>query len=606
MIPVPASSRSRASLLEAALVSAAALGLLIVLGRGFGPYWDSWVYFAPAEKFSRWISSWWDGGQVPPMTEWRYYWPDEQKHPPLMEVGAGFFHALFRRELGNLGSCNLIISFFAALWCGAACLFLKHHLGRKLALLGLALAAGSPQFWVHAVILNIDGLIAAVYGMALLVFLFWDRGWRGKAAAYGILTLGFLTKLQAFYLVPILAGWAGWTAYRRSQESPDVRAPREVIRELSLALGVAFLASLTTFVLWPCLWLDFPKGLETYLQFMTHHSNVPVLYFGTLYKGDAIPPWHYPWVFTAIGLPPVLVAPVLVRAGRMIWNAFPKRQQHNSPLPLVILSEAKDLVSVKPTVEVEILRSAPNDRLRDQWPFQPSAVQGECLLWAGMLVPLLVSSLPQAPKYDGIRLLLPAYGPLVLLSALEIGVWWKALQHGFLASLSKGVQTAVLVCAGVLVVLPTARIYPYNLVYYSPLIGGVQGARLLGFELDYLGVSMHRLNPKLNEVAKAGDVLLLAGCNAVVGEAGKEGWPPIPRGMAVIDFKLVREINYESRSVFAIISSRYGDLTPDAQRVLELVPPLDTVTYRGERLFSLHRITKEFVQTLAAEERPRS
>jgi hypothetical protein len=209
--------------------------------------------------------------------------------------------------------------------------------------------------------------------------------------------------------------------------------------------------------------------------------------------------------------------------------------------------------------------------------------------------------MPQAPKYDEVRLLLPAYGPLVLLCALEVGSWWRWLLTRWGQQFSPLIRRACLMVIGVLILLPSVKIYPYNLVYFSPLIGGITGAREKGFDLEYLGVSMHRLNPKLSEVARPGDILLLAGCNALVYHDGPEGWPAIPAGLHPIDFKLLREVSFSNRSVFAILSSRYGDLGPDARLVLEKLPPLDTVAYQGERLFSLHRITPEFVKSLPHE-----
>jgi 4-amino-4-deoxy-L-arabinose transferase-like glycosyltransferase len=531
------------------------LFLLITLGRGFGPYWDSWNYYYPSEKFSQWLSAWWDGGKVPPMTDWRYYFPEEPSHPPLMEWGAAFSHALFRRTLGNLGACRLFIEVFAALWCSAAYLFLTPRVGRRLALLGVVLFAASPRFWVHAVLLNIDGLMASVYGLAILTFFWWQHGWKGKVAAFAMLFLAFLTKLQAIYLIPLLLAWVGSVAW---VSPPDGRSRlAHLARELILASAIVLLAGLTVFSVWPALWLDFPKGLETYIAFISRHMNVPVLYFGTLYKGLDHPPWHYPWVFSAIALPPAFLLPMLIRLFRLGWGTV--RGKHG-------------LMG------------------REEW-----------LLWGAMLVPLAVSSLPQAPKYDEVRLLLPAYGPLGLLSALEIGAWWKWAESKWLASLSGGVRHAMLACLGFFILLPAIRIYPFNLVYYSPLIGGVSGACQRGFDLEYLGVSMHRLNPKLQQVAKAGDILLLAGCNALVFEEGKEGWPAVPQGIMAIDFKLIREIDFRGRSVFAIISSRYGDLGREALLVIEKVPALDTVSYGGERLFSLHRITPAFVESLPKE-----
>lgn len=530
---------------------------LTFFGRAFGPYWDSWYYFHHAEPFSRWISSWWTGEPVPPLSDLRTYFPEEDMHPPLMVYGAGFLHALFHRILGNLGSCRLIIILFSGLWCGAFYLFLRNRAGRALALAGLALLAGCPRFWVHAVLLNIDGLVASIYGLALLSFLCWDHGWKGKAVIWSMLTLGFLTKLQAFYLIPILGLWVSLRAWNTNLSLPFSARLLVIFREWLKVGLVVVLALSAAFLAWPSLWIDFPDGLVRYLRFITRHSNVPVLYFGTLYKGDSIPPWHYPWIYTALALSPLPILLILSRACRKAWNRMSHNQHHPNPV--------------------------------------------DPLLWIGFITPLLVSSLPMAPKYDEVRLLLPAYGPMFLLAAQELAWWYGRFENSIKAWIRIPYRRLIVLGISVFILLPSIRIYPYNLVYFSPIIGGVSGAREKGFDLEYLGVSTHFLNPTLQKVARGGDILLMAGCNSLVYENGPEGWPPIPPGLYPVDFKLLREVSFEKRSVFAILSSRYGDLGPEAHLVLKKIPPLATVEYEGERLFSLHRITPDFVKELPDE-----
>lgn len=554
---MPASRFRSSPWAEGCVVVLATILGLAVFGRAFGPYWDSWYYFHHAEPFSRWLASWWTGESVPPLSDFRAYFPEEDMHPPLMVYGAGFFHAFFHPLLGHLGSCRLIIICFSALWCGAFYLFLRSRVGGMLALSGLALLAGCPRFWVHAVLLNIDGLVASIYGLALLSFRLWDRGWQGKAWIWFILTLGFLTKLQSFYLIPILGVWVAVCSWKARIAEPVASRCQAAFVQCLSAGGVVLLALLAAFLAWPALWIDFPDGLYRYIRFITRHSNVPVLYFGTLYKGDSIPPWHYPWLYTVLALPPLPVLLILSRAVRKAWNRCSGKTHHPSPV--------------------------------------------DPLLWMGFLTPLLVSSLPFAPKYDEVRLLLPAYGPMFLLAAQELAWWFGCFEEAVKARVRFPYRRLILLGVTVLILLPSIRIYPFNLVYFSPLIGGVSGAREKGFDLEYLGVSMHLLNPTLQKVAREGDVLLLAGCNALVYEKGPEGWPPIPPGLFPVDFKMLREISFEKRSVFAILSSRYGDLGPEAHLVLDKLPALATVAFNGERLFSLHRITPEFVQQLPGE-----
>jgi len=533
------------------------LSLLIVLGRGFGPYWDTWFYHDHAMRWSGWFSSWTGTVDAPSLlSDPRHYFPDEKRHPPLLEWGGGLFNALFSNPLGNLSSARLFVELFAVIWSVASYLFLKPRIGRGPALVGVALFWGSPRFLLHAVLFAIDGLIASIYGITLLSFLFWDKGRKGKALVYGMLTLALLTKLQALFLIPILLVWRLGIVWSEGREGGSKNRVRLFSETMNVA-GVVIASGLTAFCLWPALWLGFPKGLLDYGSFITHHSNIPVLYFGKVYKGPATPPWHYPLVFTLIALPLSLTVPFLVRLTRSL--------------------------------------------LPGTGPWRNRITKDEMLLWLGTAVPLLVSSIPQAPKYDGIRLLLPAYGPLSLLAALEIGDWWKRTEKRFLSSCSLLLRGVLLLALAVFLLMPTLRIYPYNIVYYSPLIGGVTGAREKGFDLDYLGIAAHRLNPTLRRYARKGDILLLAGCNALVGQPNREGWAPVPAGVVPIDFKLLRRIKFDHRNVFAIISSRYDDLGPDARRVLRNLPALDRVEYRGERLFSLHRITKDFVRSLPKE-----
>ncbi len=548
------------------LVEAAFLGLIlfiavVILGRGFGPYWDSWFYYDQAARWGAWFASWWGGAEARSLlSEPEWYFPDQTeyaRHPPFLEIGGGFFNALFGNTIGQLSSCRLIVEFFAAFFSAACYVFLKPRCGRGLAVLGVLLFWGSPRFFLHAVLFAIDGLIAAVYGLALLSFLLWDRGRWGKAVISASLVLGLLTKLQSLYLFPILFLWIGWNVFSRSDR--EGTWTKQLAIEWGKAAALSAGVFLTAFLLWPANWMNWPEGIKAYLEFITRHSNIPVLYFGTLYVSESHPPWHYPWVYTMIAIPLWVTLPVVVRA-------------------------------------IRFGVAVPQKRFMDYY-FE------ELLLWLGMLFPLLVSSMPEAPKYDGIRLLLPAYGPMTLLAALEISRWWKwgMDRHG--EKLSRMIQSALLGLLMLLVLLPTLRIYPHNLVYYSPLIGGPKGAHAAGFELEYLGVTLHHLNPVLAENARPGDILLLAGANAMVRPDPKESWPPFPNGILVADFKLLNEFdehfggfNFKRQQVFAILSSRYADLRETGELVLEKIPPLAMVEYEGERLFSLHRIPESFAK----------
>jgi hypothetical protein len=197
---------------------------------------------------------------------------------------------------------------------------------------------------------------------------------------------------------------------------------------------------------------------------------------------------------------------------------------------------------------------------------------------------------------------------MVLLAAFELHKAWQTCVHYFLSRYSPLLRGSLITLISFLIILTTVRIYPYNLVYFTPLISGTSGAQKAGFDLEYLGVTMQQLNPALQKVTQPGDILLFGGCNAVARDMELDGWPSIPQNRVVIDFKLLYQEPYASklrqivastpRQAYAILSSRYGDLGEAARLILAEIPPIAQVTYQNERLFSLHRLPDEWISNL--------
>lgn len=558
------------------LLGGAIFSLLITFGTGFGPYWDSWLFYNRAMPWSFWLSSWWNGQPGPSLLNWQLFFPDTSRHPPLMEIGGGFCHALFRGTFGELGSCRLFVEFFTALSLAAMYGFLKTRIGRIGGLLGVCFFLGSPRFLVHGVRFGIDGLIGALYGIAVIAFLGWGQRSGSLALILLLLVLSFLTKIQGLYLIVVLVCWIlllNLERTRKGQYFFNPQAGNDLASGLILvgmALGIAIL-------LWPPLWINFPEAFNQFIHFTTHHVKIAVLYFGTKYGEENPTPWHYPWGFCLVALPLWLTLPLLVKVLRrlvmMCLSTLRNRRYRtdtNNPSP--------PPVSLMPTSML------------------PSQEEG--LFWIAMLIPLGISSLPDVPRFDGIRLLLPAMIPWVILVTDEILCCWRWVELRFLNSLHTGFRRLLITPLLLVVLLPSINIYPYNLCYYSPLIGGTTGARHAGFDLDYLGVSMHLLNPALSKVAQAGDILLLHGGNAPVFHAGPEGWTPVPEGIRAGRFVLNPDLLSEKGKIFAIIGSRYSDFNPKIEAILREIPPIETVTYKGERLFSLHLLEKPFIRNL--------
>lgn len=206
---------------------------------------------------------------------------------------------------------------------------------------------------------------------------------------------------------------------------------------------------------WPWLWLDLVPHSREYLAFHLSHAAYNVWYLGRLYQ---YAPWHYPFVMTAVTTP-----------------------------ALVLILGVLDLIP-----------SAP----------RRGAHPGSVLLFFGLLICLLPNALPASPKYNGVRLFLPAFP---FLAALAGGAFaW--LQHRLAGVLHVrergGRRLSALACAalGALLLYPSAVgvlvTHPYQLAYYNTFVGGVGAATDRGFETIYWGQVFQEAPPFLNAVEK--------------------------------------------------------------------------------------------------------
>jgi hypothetical protein len=205
---------------------------------------------------------------------------------------------------------------------------------------------------------------------------------------------------------------------------------------------------------WPLLW-HFPvAGVKAYLLNKTQRMLIPVHYLGATWR-DTPAPWHYPFVMLAAATP----LPILAGAAVAAANAL--------------------------------------RRARERW----RAAAPEALTLAAFAFPVLLLAMPGVPKYDGIRLMLPALPFLAAAAAGGLLCLWDRLRA------SPGRRALAAACAGALtlwLLLPALLFHPYQLAYYGELVGGPAGARRLGFETTYWGdtfdgKALHFLNRHVPE-----------------------------------------------------------------------------------------------------------
>jgi len=214
-------------------------------------------------------------------------------------------------------------------------------------------------------------------------------------------------------------------------------------RMLPKAAVAFFLVSPAVFFAgWPWLWHDTAAHLKEYLMFHVKHYPVLIYYFGEVHK---YAPWHYPFLLTAITMPTLFLSLALVGVGESLVRGSTKA---------------------------------------GKWLF--------VLCGLGYLLP---SAMPFAPKYNGVRLFLPAFPFLTGLAGGGFALLHDGLARGlerirpFARITRLRGKLAFLLGLGLLLpaVVGLLQVFPHELAYYNSLIGGPRGARKQGFETIYWG-----------------------------------------------------------------------------------------------------------------------
>ena len=182
---------------------------------------------------------------------------------------------------------------------------------------GFALLA-MPRVFAHAHLAALDTFLSLFWTLALLAG---DRALRSQRptlamAGAGVLwALALLTKIHAWFLLPILGIWSlGWLSPRRAV----------------LAMLVWTVVGISLFWLgWPWLWYDTWNRLQAYLGTGVTRSTIMVQYFGQV-VADRDVPWHYPWFYFAATVPAGLLVLGTVGIVRS-WTI-----RHADPLPLLL------------------------------------------------------------------------------------------------------------------------------------------------------------------------------------------------------------------------------------------------------------------------------
>lgn len=207
-------------------------------------------------------------------------------------------------------------------------------------------------------------------------------------------------------------------------------------------MGVTWM--LAMMLLWPYIFVNPIGNLFQAIQVLSRYPwNGPVLLNGVVYPATNLP-WYYASEWIVIGSPPALVPLALLGMGLAVaaWlRGWRRDRQVDARLAAVLL------VALAPLAAIIVLRSV---------------------------------------LYDTLRQFLFVFPPLILLAAYGLVRGVTALyRRRQLASRVAAVGLAVLTLGSyMLVVADMIALSPYEYIYFSPVVGGLAGARG-NFPLDY-------------------------------------------------------------------------------------------------------------------------
>lgn len=471
MIP-PEGQRGRQLLNRraAVLLALATFVVLAATAGGYGLSYDEPVYMSRAMRAAEWLSLLFQSPSLACRAETiRRLWDatgDEQ--PGLMKLIAGpamVLSAAWLPPLAAMRSATVLVTavlvamlyaFVAGVWRRTEALF---------AVLGLLLM---PRVFAHCHLLAQDAPVMAWSFLAVAAAYQYarklgaerppdGRWYLSERPGFWLALLGLCfgaavaTKVNGLFVPAIVIPWLA--LYRRQAVLP-------ALVSMALLGAAVFVGS------WPWLWVEPLAHLGRYLAFFGRHYPVQVSYFGQIY---ARAPWHYPLVMTAITTPPLVL--VLAVAG--------------------LLS-----------------RGGPEGEPADDWSQSLIGLRRAALVLMGwaVLIHILPGALPGSPKYNGVRLFLPIFPPLMVLAAAGFGYLARVAVRPLAGSLAEERPRVMVLMVGALLPLlaATARTHPYGLSYYNVLIGGTRGAVQRGMEATYWGETYVAALPWLNQHAPQG------------------------------------------------------------------------------------------------------
>lgn len=372
------------------------------------------------------------------IVRWWVQDPAFELHPPVSKLAVGLGWALFRHVWGNIPAYR----FSAAVWFAILIALVYLVVAEAYGCIAGVIASFSlllmPRMFLHAHLANLDIPMATAW--VATMHLFWQVVTK-KSWLWAILTgisfgLALGTKLNAV-LMPIV--WVIWFLFWCRNRSVFVKIVLIVVMGF-----VVFIA------LWPWLYHNTLERLAYYVAMGYRFRQTVQYYLGQ--TGTA--PWHYPFVLTLAVVPAMTTLTYFTGTARVL------KAYMQQPLGCYILLNA--------------------------------------------FIPLLIAALGLQALYSGERHFMPAFPYLAMLAGIGFVSTQQVLEKRLLPKKVPQIwlQRMLVVSLVLLLFVPSlisiVKIHPYELSYYSELVGGLHGAIRLGLETTFWCESYKDCLPYLN------------------------------------------------------------------------------------------------------------
>jgi len=534
---------------EAIAVFLVVLVVLAGTAHNYGLGYDEPIYLTRAQKALSWfrLLALDPGEALSDEGILRYWDPEGEWKPGFMKMWGALTLPVMDGRLPVLGALRFGSPLIVAIMCVSIYLFVASVWGRVEAVASLGALMTLPRTFTHMHLFAMDAPVMALMFICLHMFYLAarDRSW-GWAAGAGVMWgLAMGAKVNGLFIPLIVVPWLALCAR-------DMLLPAMAT---SVVLGPA-----AFYAIWPWLWHDPIGRLWRYIDLHINVWQIDVTYFGHKYRTA---PWHYPAVMTLITTPVATLVEALVGVVRMV------RERAGCPA----IADGRE-------------------RWADPaWRRRAAAA----LIGWGLLAQYVMSSLPDTPKYTGVRLFQPVFPLLAIVAGLGIAWgarWVFARARETIGEASASLPRIALATVIAVGLLPQTRavmaFHPYGMSYYNELIGGLPGAERAGMEVTHWGETYLWAAGWLNQHAPQGAL-------AWIEPPGVESMMDVYRNLGILrtDIRTIAGPHVPTEADYAIFQNKVTEFTDVSRELLRTRTPVATLDQDGVPLLFIFDVSAD-------------